>query len=155
MTTRTTTPVRVTAYTEIGIVELRVEDCPNCGVLYGFTTDFEQRRRNDGKSWHCPNGHTISYSTTEVDRQRKRAERAEREAEYARASRDSWRDQAQAAERSRIATKGHLTRLRRRIAAGVCPCCQRTFSNVHRHIKGQHPEWAAEHAEAMQPDGRP
>jgi hypothetical protein len=25
---------------------------------------------------------------------------------------------------------------------GVCPCCKRTFENLARHMKGQHPTFA-------------
>lgn len=46
-----------------------------------------------------------------------------------------------AVERSLTAHKGHTTRLKNRIAAGVCPCCQRTFVNLARHMKGQHPNY--------------
>jgi hypothetical protein len=35
------------------------------------------------------------------------------------------------------------TRIRNRIAAGVCPCCTRTFKNVARHIKDKHPTYVA------------
>ena len=39
-----------------------------------------------------------------------------------------------------IAAKGkQLTRLQKRIHAGVCPCCNRTFTNVARHMKTKHP----------------
>lgn len=28
-----------------------------------------------------------------------------------------------------------------RIRNGVCPCCNRSFKDVHRHMKSQHPEF--------------
>ncbi len=31
---------------------------------------------------------------------------------------------------------------RERIVSGVCPCCNRTFQNLARHIAGQHPDFA-------------
>jgi len=33
------------------------------------------------------------------------------------------------------------TRIKNRIANGVCPCCQRTFQNLGRHMKSQHPNY--------------
>lgn len=41
----------------------------------------------------------------------------------------------------RRAQKGQNTRLKNRIAAGVCPCCNRSFQNVARHMAGQHPDF--------------
>jgi hypothetical protein len=46
--------------------------------------------------------------------------------------------------RSHAATKGHVTRKKRqleRVASGVCPCCNRSFVNLRRHMKTQHPEF--------------
>ena len=40
------------------------------------------------------------------------------------------------------ATKGVVTKIRRRVANGVCPCCKRHFVNLKRHMSGQHPEFA-------------
>ena len=37
------------------------EDCCRCGVAFGMTQDFEARRRDDHKSFYCPNGHGQSY----------------------------------------------------------------------------------------------
>lgn len=31
-------------------------------------------------------------------------------------------------------------RLRRRTAAGVCPCCNRSFVQLARHMKTKHPD---------------
>ncbi len=149
----TTTKTRVNAYTDAGTISLRVEDCPSCGIVYGFPTEFEKRRREDGREWHCPNGHTVAYTKTELDKTREQLQRAERERDQAIVSRTAAQDQAAAAERSARAYRGWLTRLRNRIANGVCPCCNRSFANVRAHIAGQHPEWAAEHVDALQPGG--
>lgn len=149
----TTTKTRVHAYTDAGTVSLRVEDCPACGIVYGFPTEFEKRRREDGRGWYCPNGHTVVYTKTKLDEAREQLQRAERERDQAIIGRTAAQDQAAAADRSRAALKDHLTRLRNRIANGVCPCCNRSFVNVRNHITGQHPEWAAEHAAVLTPAG--
>ena len=52
------------------------------------------------------------------------------------------RDQREAAERSLAAQRGVTTKLRKQIAAGVCPCCHRSFQNLRRHMDGQHPDFA-------------
>lgn len=123
-----------------------------CGISLGLPSSLYRKMQADSStSAYCPLGHTFIYGKNEADRQRERAERAEADARRARASATAARDQASAAHRSAIAYKGHATRLRNRIAAGVCPVagCRRSFANVRAHIEGQHPDWAHEHPEAM------
>lgn len=45
------------------------------------------------------------------------------------------------------ATKGVVTKFRRRVGNGVCPCCTRTFTNLSRHMTTNHPDFKAEAAE--------
>lgn len=40
--------------------------------------------------------------------------------------------------------KGEVTKLKKRIANGVCPCCKRSFCNLAAHMKTQHPEYTKE-----------
>lgn len=49
-------------------------------------------------------------------------------------------------EYQRRAQKGQNTRLKKRIAAGVCPCCNRSFANLREHMAGQHPDFTGEGA---------
>lgn len=131
-------------------VTLVSQSCGGCGVIFAMTAEFRQARIDDHADWYCPNGHVRHFvAKSEAEKLRERLAAVERQRDWAQARGDSWRDQATAAERSARAYRGHLTRLRNRIAAGVCPCCQRSFVNVRRHIAGQHPQWAAEHADAL------
>ena len=121
---------------------LTVMDCPNCGMTFGVTAEFEQRRRGDGGSFHCPLGHSMSFKANREaalkrDLQYER-DRAEREARRA----ASAEGRAQRAENSRRVTKGHLTRVKRRVAHGVCPCCNRTFKDLAAHMTTKHPDFA-------------
>jgi hypothetical protein len=34
-----------------------------------------------------------------------------------------------------------MTRIKKRVAAGVCPCCNRSFKDLARHMAGQHPDY--------------
>ena len=134
--------------------ELTVVTCgaAGCGQTFGMTTSFYRQVRASHETWYCPSGHPRAYlGESAVEREQRLRKRAEESARFARASRDAALDQAEAAERSARAFKGHVTRLRNRIANGVCPVpsCRRSFENVRRHITGQHPEWAHEHPEAM------
>lgn len=132
-------------------IDFYVGDCPYCGVVYAITSDYEKRRRRDGRNFYCPNGHLIIFGKSAADIERDRADELARRLEAVKISRDAARDQAEAAERSARAYRGHLTRLRNRIASGVCPVpgCHRSFINVKAHIAGQHSAWASEHAEIL------
>jgi hypothetical protein len=51
------------------------------------------------------------------------------------------RDQRLAAERSAAAVRGHITRLKNRIAKGVCPECHQAFPSLARHMETKHPAY--------------
>lgn len=134
-------------------VRLEIRECGECGIVWGLPEDFLDRRRADGKTFHCPNGHPRVFRETEEDRQRARANRAEQQARWAREERDAARQLAEHERRSAAAYKGHLTRVRKRIANGVCPVpgCKRSgFDRVMAHIASQHPGWLHDHPEIQE-----
>ena len=149
--------VRVDAWrfgsaTVTNYVELVTHECCKCGVFFAITKELDAQRLRDREWFYCPNGHTQHYvGKTEEQKLREELATQKKRTEWAHAARDAARDQAQAAERSARAYKGHLTRMRNRIANGVCPVqgCQRSFQNVHSHILNKHPEWASEHPDAL------
>jgi cell division septum initiation protein DivIVA len=108
---------------------------------------YLQRRRSDGRNFFCPNGHSLSFGETENDRLRRERDRLKQQL----AEKDDAilrvRDRADAAERSASARKGVITRLKNRAAAGVCPCCNRSFENLRRHMSNQHPTFSAQEVE--------
>lgn len=120
-------------------VELCTVKCGVCGGVYAILEDYREQQWEKGKSWHCPYCEIgWGYAGAgEYDRLKKAAEQASSRAVF-------YADQAKAAERSRRATAGHLTRTKRRIAAGVCPCCNRHFINLERHITTKHPRYQKE-----------
>lgn len=120
--------------------ELTIVTCW-CGVKHAVPIElrqFQLRQFEQGKdhpAW-CPHGHRYSLAgKTDADRLRDQlvAERARH---------DQTKAALKATERSRSAIVGQTTKLKKRIAAGVCPCCHRSFANLHRHMEGQHPEYA-------------
>lgn len=119
------------------------ETCCNCGVVFGLDSGLRAQRLNDHKTFYCPNGHGQVYSgKTDAEKAREELARANQRLEWAQASAKSWRDQAETAENRRRAQKAANTRLKKRVAAGVCPCCQRSFSSLAEHIATKHPNYA-------------
>lgn len=129
--------------------DLDVKHCPICGVLYAVDSVLMDCHDRDGTSWHYPNGHSLHFTKPKAVREKERADAAEARARSAEDTARFWRQRDKDTRRSLAATKGHLTRMRNRIAQGVCPVqgCKRSgFSNVMRHIASKHPEWHHEHA---------
>tara|TARA_Y100000310_G_scaffold338946_1_gene430083 strand:- start:1163 stop:1354 length:192 start_codon:yes stop_codon:yes gene_type:complete len=50
-------------------------------------------------------------------------------------------DERDAAEKTASTYKGQVTKLKNRAKAGVCPCCNRTFQNLSRHMETKHPDF--------------
>lgn len=111
--------------------------CGECGVWFGLTEFMLDKRRKDGKSFYCPNGHSRAFRETE-------AMRLQRQLDDERQRRRAAQDLLHAEERSHTATRGHLTRQKKRAANGVCPCCNRTFKQLAAHMKNKHPEYVKE-----------
>lgn len=122
-------------------VRLESETCCRCGVVFGIEANHRARLiQKKGTNFYCPNGHPQHYiGETEADR-------LKRELEWARSQRDSARSALKMTENTLRVVKGHKTRLKKRIANGVCPCCNRTFENVARHMKSKHPGYAGDAA---------
>lgn len=105
-----------------------------CGIQHAIPSGLNDQVNYHGMAAYCPLGHKWVTSGETSDA---RAKRLARQLE-------ATRDVLHAEERSHSATRGHLTRAKKRekrIAAGVCPCCNRTFQNLARHMSGQHPDF--------------
>jgi DNA repair exonuclease SbcCD ATPase subunit len=113
--------------------------CGNCGVAFAVPEKMRAEKESDGGYWYCPNGHSRIYKKTtaqELEEEKARRKRAELRAQ-------ANRELLEAEERSHASTRGHLTRVKKRTAHGVCPCCNRTFQNVARHMESKHPDYIA------------
>lgn len=122
-------------------VVLETLACGGCGIVFAVPDwKLKELRRTRATFW-CPNGHARGFTESEEDRLRLQLARAQRERDAASARAVHYRDQADATERVLRATKGQVTRLRNRVANGVCPCCNRSFANLARHMAGQHPNY--------------
>lgn len=125
-------------------VEVR---CSKCDVQFCMTETMQRARQNDGETFYCPNGHPRVYRETEADRLRRERDRltqrlAQRDDEIQRV-----RDARDAADRRAAAARGQVTKIKNRVGHGVCPCCNRSFENLARHISSKHPTFTAEAAE--------
>ena len=128
--------------------DLSVINCSVCGGTYALSKRFLQCRREDSESWTCPYCRNwISYHKSETDKLRDQLEKQKNMTAYQQREKEKYLNQRDSIKRSHSSMKGVVTRQRNKLARvkkGVCPCCNRYFKNLHKHIKGQHPDWKKE-----------
>lgn len=116
-----------------------------CGIRFAIPSQLNDTAREQGNyTLSCPLGHKGDYWPGKSGEQRERDQRERAEARVR-----AMQDQLDASERSRRALRGHLTRIKNRIANGVCPVpgCKRTgLTQTMRHIATKHPQWMHDHA---------
>ena len=113
-----------------------------CGVHFALADDFIAARRADRRTFWCPNGHTRWYpGKTEAQEQKARADRLQRQLEQRDEDIRFEQRRLDQERRAHAATKGKLTKTKNRTANGVCPCCNRHFVNLERHMSNQHPDY--------------
>lgn len=118
-------------------------DCANCGVPFGITEEYEERRREDGHNFYCPNGHANAWNSQrqrELDEAKKAAARLQERLDAERGWSAQLESDLHTERKSHATTKGQLTRAKKRASAGVCLHCNRHFENVERHMKSKHTE---------------
>lgn len=125
-----------TAFQTSTLVTLVPLTCYKCGVAFGVPAYFKEQRIKDRHSFYCPNGHGQHFiGKTEEQRLREQLE-TERQ-------RSEWnRRKAERIERQRRALKGQVTKIKKRVGHGVCPCCSRSFENLRRHMETKHPTYS-------------
>lgn len=119
-----------------------------CGLSFAVPKEWDDLRRKDHQPFYCPNGHKQWYSG-ETAQERKIRELEEQAKRLRQQNNELWTDYSTErgarlqVQRRLSATKGVLTRTRNRVARGVCPCCNRSFAQLARHMATQHPDYAA------------
>lgn len=127
--------------------------CHNCKCQMWIPDALNEaalaKRGPNGIRFFCAYGHDQYFVEGETEEARLRRERdrlaqrlAERDDEIKR-----QRELREGTERQLSATRGVVTRIKNRVGHGVCPCCNRTFGDLYRHMSTKHPGYAAEAAE--------
>ena len=127
----------------VPMVDLVEHTCGECGCVWGFPAALKKQRLEDGKQFFCPNGHRRSFTRGQGEADLLRRERDSLKQQTARLE-DRIRDERGRAERERHRAngyKGHATKMTKRAKAGVCPCCNRTFQQLARHMAAKHPQF--------------
>ncbi len=117
-------------------VQLWTCSCGECGGVYAITERHRKQCQEKGKGWTCPYCETNwgYFGQTESQRLRKELESAHRELDQALSEASEQRQKNKQVTRS-------YQRVRERISAGVCPCCDEIFENVASHMASEHPKY--------------
>lgn len=105
-------------------IELEMHYCPTCGIPYGVTPDFIQRRRDDGHDFYCPSGHIVVFRDCELTKAKREHDRLRLVIQD--------KDNDLASERLK------QRQLIRRVKNGICPFCKRSFHNLKLHMQAKH-----------------
>jgi uncharacterized Zn finger protein (UPF0148 family) len=118
----------------------RVVSCYTCGVRFGIAGELYRRVVMDAKgSVYCPAcGKGTMWQESD---DQKRIKELEKKLAWEAAECTRQKSAKDAAEASLTATRGVVTRMKRRTSAGVCPCCNRTFRQLADHITQKHPDF--------------
>ncbi len=117
-------------------IDMYMVDCCSCKAVYAITNDSQEGYKRTNKSFWCPYcGRTQAYLEEHVEK------KLERQLQRERQQHDQTRADRDRIERSRAAVAGALTKKKRQVERtmnGVCPCCNRHFKNLERHMKSKH-----------------
>lgn len=123
------------------VIELEAQKCGECGVVFGIEGAYLRSLMQSHRVFYCPNGHGLRYTgKSESEKLRDEVTRTQAALDQAWARIDEKNRELAAQRRSAAAVKGVLTKVKKRISGGVCPCCNRYFKALHRHMTTQHPE---------------
>lgn len=113
-------------------------ECWVCGVPFGLSQAFKDSIQNHDGAFYCPRGCKLGFgkSRLTVLAEEKAASERRLQAElnsanHARLVAEKERDSAVRAKR----------KVERRIAHGVCPCCNKTFSDIANHMLTEHKDF--------------
>lgn len=124
--------------------------CGQCEQPIYLSKEQEETLRRSSATFYCLWGHSLHFpqGDSREDKLRRERDRLKQDAARLEQQITTLRESRDAAERRTAAMKGQVTRLKNRAANGVCPCCNRTFANLQRHMASKHAGFVAEEVQA-------
>jgi len=114
-------------------ITLVTETCYKCGVIFAFDKEYQQDLIRSKNEFYCPNGHQQSYTGTDYTKALNDAKE-----KLAKAERERIYEESKRMEAERQLDKAN--KKLKRVHNGVCPCCNRSFENLRRHMETKHPD---------------
>jgi septal ring factor EnvC (AmiA/AmiB activator) len=123
--------------------------CCECKEQIWMEEAHEVVLRRTQQLWHCLWGHAQHFPKGQSEAEKLRQERDRLKQQTAQLQDEigeAWAH-VDAEKRRAAAARGQVTKLKKRAANGVCPCCNRTFANLQRHMATKHAGFVAEEAQ--------
>jgi hypothetical protein len=114
--------------------DMTVMHCRDCGIEFWVPTFWNKLRVAQGGEYVCPNGHRWVYRESELVKTTRERDRLKQQMAH-------MEDQLRAQKAQTTKAKKVAEKLKVRASAGVCPCCNRTFNNMARHMRTKHPDF--------------
>lgn len=111
-------------------IELGVVECCACGIAFGISSLRLRTLKKDHETFYCPNGHK-QWFPAETEEEKLKKELKKKEQELAEKVIQSLQLENKLSDANRKL---------KRVAKGVCPCCNRSFQNLKKHMETKHPE---------------
>lgn len=132
-------------------IKMKFSECcyDGCHTPIGMEESLYDAYLNHHDWFYCPRGHRQCFSG-ESDVEKLKRTIAERDKaitnltkreEWARQGRDLALHDAKVQRSHAKAAVTISRKLRQRIKAGTCPCCDEKFDNVEQHMKKEHPRY--------------
>lgn len=124
--------------------------CGQCGERFCLLKTTHAALKRSSVTFFCPWGHQRHYpqGPTEAEKLRQERDRLKQNAAYLEDRVRQEREAREASDRRASAARGQVTKLKKRAAAGVCPCCNRQFADLHRHMQTKHKGFLAEEVQS-------
>lgn len=71
-------------YTLTGSDEIVIEECIECGTKFGINKTLHTYKKENKKTFYCPNGHSMSYTKSEAEKLREIIAQKNKSLEYLR-----------------------------------------------------------------------
>lgn len=128
-------------------------NCYLCKEPFMLHAETEATLRRSSATFHCPWGHPQAFKAREpeADVLRREVARLKQNAAYLESKRKDAEAKAEHQKRRANGFKGYAAKLGKRAKAGVCPCCNRTFQELARHMASQHPARILHHGRRNRP----
>lgn len=110
-----------------------------CNVAFMMLSSMRDNLQESHERFYCPQCGGNQYWPQESD-----TEKLERRLKFEKRRRESAERGEKYQANCARAQKAAKTRIKNRIANGVCPCCNRTFKQLAAHMKRKHPDYTKE-----------
>jgi hypothetical protein len=127
--------------------QLTLVNCASCALQFAVPESWDRNRRRTGDGFFCPNGHPLTYGKSEADKLKQQLKAKDAQLSSARDQYQAAMNDAMVQRRRASAARGQVTKIKNRVANGVCPCCHRHFPELQAHMATQHPDYRQEPAD--------